>query len=87
MVEGQDVYIIISHHLAPMPEIYMPKPGKEKPKGVQNRMKGLEWIMNHVADSGDDSGVFYFADDDNTYDLRLFEEVHSVSRTLTKRAR
>ena len=61
-----------------MPEKYSSKPASQKPKGVENRMKGLEWILNHAKDSGDDSGVFYFADDDNTYDLRLFEEVYHL---------
>ena len=40
-------------------------------KGVSNRNKGLEWIMEY----GEDDAVAYFADDDNTYDIRLFNEV------------
>ena len=39
--------------------------------GVSNRNKGLEWIMEY----GEDDAVAYFADDDNTYDIRLFNEV------------
>lgn len=42
-----------------------------KPRGVAGRNAGLKWILSNV--SGD--GVMYFADDDNTYDLRLFTEV------------
>lgn len=45
------------------------------PKGVANRNAGLKWIFDHVKTSGDDSGVIYFADDDNTYDVRLFNEI------------
>jgi hypothetical protein len=45
------------------------------PKGVSNRNAGLDWIIQNANETGDDSGVLYFADDDNTYDLRLFEEV------------
>ena len=41
-----------------------------KPRGVANRNLGLEWAIENV-----DDGVVYFADDDNTYDIRLFEEV------------
>lgn len=39
-----------------------------RPRGVSNRNCGLNWLRKHAVD-----GVFYFADDDNTYDLvRLF---------------
>ncbi|RZC35690.1 Glyco transf 43 domain containing protein [Asbolus verrucosus] len=56
-----------------MPEEYR----KEQfpPKGVSNRNKGLEWIRKNAR-----SGVIYFADDDNTYDLELFEEIRHTKR-------
>lgn len=44
-----------------------------KPKGVLQRNAGLAWIRRHV--SPKERGVVYFADDDNTYDLDIFEEV------------
>lgn len=43
---------------------------KVKPRGVSNRNRGLDWIRANASD-----GVLYFADDDNTYDLDIFEEV------------
>lgn len=43
----------------------------QQPRGVSNRMAALDWIRQN----GIRSGVIYFADDDNTYDIRLFEEV------------
>ena len=58
-----------SHLTAAMPEKYRKAKGA-KPRGVANRNLGLTWIINNV-----DDGVVYFADDDNTYDLRLFQEV------------
>lgn len=61
----------------PMPEYYRKKPWYERPKGVSNRVAGLDWIYNYTKSIGDTSGVLYFADDDNTYDIRLFEEVIS----------
>ncbi|CAL4131623.1 unnamed protein product, partial [Meganyctiphanes norvegica] len=51
-----------------MPAKYHAK--EHKPKGVANRLAGLQWIRDNAKD-----GVFYFADDDNTYDIRLFEEM------------
>lgn len=45
---------------------------KVKARGVSNRNKGLQWIRQNFVDA---NGVIYFADDDNTYDLRLFDEV------------
>ena len=52
-----------------MPTKY--KNGKgAKPRGVANRNLGLEWAIENV-----DEGVVYFADDDNAYDIRLFDEV------------
>lgn len=43
-----------------------------KARGVANRNKALEWILQN----GNENGVFYFADDDNTYDSELFTEVN-----------
>lgn len=45
-----------------------------KPRGVLQRNKGIAWLREHP-DELDHNGVVYFADDDNTYDIRLFEEV------------
>lgn len=51
-----------------MPEQFRKK--KVKPRGVSNRNRGLEWIRANAT-----KGVLYFADDDNTYDISLFQEV------------
>jgi len=46
------------------------------PRGVLQRNAGLAWLRSHLDTlSPESSGVLYFADDDNTYDLRLFDEV------------
>ena len=50
------------------------------PKGVSNRNAGLRWIYDHVNATGDSRGVFYFADDDNTYDIRILEEIRYTQR-------
>lgn len=64
-----------THLIAPMPEEFKKKKKGPKPRGVSNRNKGLEWIRQNAKD-----GVLYFADDDNTYDLDIFEEMRHTRR-------
>ncbi|KAG5877263.1 hypothetical protein JTB14_009759 [Gonioctena quinquepunctata] len=64
-----------SYMVAPMPAEYKNKTKGPKPRGVSNRNKGLEWIRQHVT-----TGVLYFADDDNTYDLDLFNEIRYTKK-------
>ena len=45
-----------------------------KPRGVLQRNKGLSWIRENYS-AKNCNGVVYFGDDDNSYDLRLFEVV------------
>ncbi|XP_071521050.1 galactosylgalactosylxylosylprotein 3-beta-glucuronosyltransferase P-like [Panulirus ornatus] len=51
-----------------MPSKYQKE--RNKPRGVANRMAGLNWVRENAKD-----GVLYFADDDNTYDIRIFEQM------------
>lgn len=49
-----------------------------KPRGVEQRNEGLRWLReDRRAQQGgyNQQGVVYFADDDNTYSLQIFEEV------------
>lgn len=49
-----------------------------KPRGVEQRNEGLRWLReDRRPRPGEDRqrGVVYFADDDNTYSLQIFEEV------------
>ncbi|RMB90532.1 hypothetical protein DUI87_33133 [Hirundo rustica rustica] len=43
------------------------------PRGAEQRNRALRWLRD--TRGRDEPGVVYFADDDNTYSLRLFEEV------------
>ena len=57
------------------PKYYSIKPGsKTKPRGVAQRNAALHWLRTHHS-LDNCNGVVYFGDDDNKYDLRLFEEV------------
>lgn len=48
-------------------------------RGVDQRNLGLRWIRENIKDT---TGVVYLADDDNTYDIELFEEVGIHSKVL-----
>ncbi|RUS83156.1 hypothetical protein EGW08_009103, partial [Elysia chlorotica] len=50
-----------------------------KPRGVLQRNAGLDWLRNqkHIVA---DRGVLYFADDDNTYSLDLFQEMRYTQK-------
>ena len=63
------------HALTP-PEIKLKynDPTWLKPKGVLQRNAGLKWIRENL-NPVQNNGVVYFADDDNTYSLEIFEEV------------
>ena len=42
---------------------------------MEQRNTGLKWLREQQTNS---SGVVYFADDDNKFDLRVFAEVRAV---------
>ncbi|KAF4523537.1 hypothetical protein B566_EDAN011985 [Ephemera danica] len=44
-----------------------------KPRGVLQRNTALQWLHDNLGP--DDLGVVYFADDDNSYSIQLFEEL------------
>lgn len=56
-----------------------PTPGtvklKRYGKGVASRRKALDWVRANAED-----GVLYFADDDNSYDIRVFEEMRPTKK-------
>lgn len=66
-----------AHMTSPMPNIY--RKDRYKPRGVASRRAGLKWVLKHHNDN-DGKGIVYFADDDNTYDLALFDEIRKTER-------
>lgn len=51
-----------------------------KARGVEHRNLGLKWIRDNFKSGS--RGVVYFGDDDNTYDLRIFEQVSNTAIKL-----
>jgi len=62
-----------THISSPQPDIYRTAKLKYNPRGVSSRRAGLDWVIKNRDPSED--GVVFFGDDDNTYDLRLLEEI------------
>ena len=58
------------------------KPRWTKSRGTEQRNVGLEWIRDNIKPN-ETKGVVYFADDDNTYDIRLFDEVTVFSSFIS----
>ncbi|KAI5646196.1 glycosyltransferase family 43 domain-containing protein [Phthorimaea operculella] len=51
--------------------------------GVEQRNLALEWLKNHLATIEDKRGVVYFMDDDNTYSLKVFDEMRKINKVGT----
>lgn len=49
-----------------------------KARGVNQRNTGLRWIRSNVKYNADTRSVIYFMDDDNTYSLKLFDEMKRI---------
>ena len=45
-----------------------------RPKGLSGRNCALDWLKNNKIMTG----IIYFADDDNFYDIKLFNEVRNL---------
>uniref|UniRef100_A0A452F094 Galactosylgalactosylxylosylprotein 3-beta-glucuronosyltransferase n=1 Tax=Capra hircus TaxID=9925 RepID=A0A452F094_CAPHI len=50
------------------------------PRGTMQRNLALRWLREAFPRNSSQPGVVYFADDDNTYSLELFEEMRSTRR-------
>lgn len=73
---------LIQHLAEPTPSEFKLKAGDPSwkyPKGVWQRNRALDWIRTNLG-SLDPNGVLYFGDDDNTYDLELFQEMRQTKK-------
>ncbi|KAJ1522854.1 hypothetical protein ONE63_002002 [Megalurothrips usitatus] len=73
-----------THLVAPTPQEWKRKekePNWKKPRGVLQRNKALEWLRNELSyDVTTDQGVVYFADDDNSYSMEIFDEMRKIKK-------
>ncbi|XP_045479762.1 galactosylgalactosylxylosylprotein 3-beta-glucuronosyltransferase I isoform X1 [Harmonia axyridis] len=54
-------------------------PRWKKHRGVEQRNAALKWIREHIKPHGSKK-VIFFMDDDNTYDVKIFEEIMKVHK-------
>lgn len=59
------------HLLGPRPQTHL---DKRSGRGVSNRLAGLNWLRSQFTGTSTE-GIIYFADDDNSYDVRVFDEM------------
>ncbi|XP_054598841.1 galactosylgalactosylxylosylprotein 3-beta-glucuronosyltransferase 1 isoform X2 [Nothobranchius furzeri] len=50
------------------------------PRGTMQRNLALRWLRETFNPNSSQAGIVYFADDDNTYSLELFEEMRSTRK-------
>ncbi|CAG4945935.1 unnamed protein product [Parnassius apollo] len=48
--------------------------------GVEQRNVALNWLREHLMKIHDKRGVVYFMDDDNTYSLKVFDEMRKINK-------
>ena len=69
-----------THIVSPLPSIYKGLPKHMTARGVSSRRAALKWILQRHSKSCQQKAVVYFADDDNTYDLRIFEQMRTTEK-------
>lgn len=75
----EDSGLIYTHLAASTPPNYKlgkNDPNWKKPRGVEQRNAALHWLRENLKPS--DKGIVFFADDDNTYAVKLFHEVRAL---------
>ncbi|XP_019771079.1 galactosylgalactosylxylosylprotein 3-beta-glucuronosyltransferase I [Dendroctonus ponderosae] len=78
----EDSRLIVTHlvaQTAPYEKVKDKNPKARRHRGVEQRNAGLRWLRDNLV-AGKDKGVVYFMDDDNTYSVKLFDEIAKVKR-------
>ncbi|XP_076381638.1 glucuronyltransferase I [Megalopta genalis] len=53
-------------------------PNWKKPRGVEQRNTALHWLRENRKTT--EKGIVFFADDDNTYSIKLFQEMEKIQK-------
>ncbi|XP_003121311.1 galactosylgalactosylxylosylprotein 3-beta-glucuronosyltransferase 2 isoform X1 [Sus scrofa] len=79
---------LVSRFLAraglPSTHLHVPTPRRYKrpglPRATEQRNAGLAWLRQRHGNQRAQPGVLFFADDDNTYSLELFQEMRTTRK-------
>ncbi|XP_050298106.1 galactosylgalactosylxylosylprotein 3-beta-glucuronosyltransferase I isoform X3 [Anthonomus grandis grandis] len=77
-----DSQLIVTHLVAktaPFEKLKDKNPKVKRHRGVEQRNTALKWLRDNLV-LGRDKGVVYFMDDDNTYSIKLFNEISKVKK-------
>lgn len=73
-----------THIASPIPVSYKSLSREKTPRGVSSRRAGLRWVLKRHGSlknrCPNAAAVIYFADDDNTYDFRIFEQIRTTKK-------
>ncbi|XP_050599400.1 galactosylgalactosylxylosylprotein 3-beta-glucuronosyltransferase I isoform X2 [Bombus affinis] len=77
----EDSGLLYTHLAAVTPPNYKlgrNDPNWKKPRGVEQRNAALQWLRENRRPT--DKGIVFFADDDNTYSIKLFHEMEKIQK-------
>ncbi|KAL9889262.1 galactosylgalactosylxylosylprotein 3-beta-glucuronosyltransferase S-like [Glossina fuscipes fuscipes] len=69
----QKFHIPFTHLSNRLPDVFYN--AKFEPQGFEDKEAGIKWLRTRNITTG----ILYFGNDDNTYDLKLFQEIRSTS--------
>nr|XP_008192881.1 PREDICTED: galactosylgalactosylxylosylprotein 3-beta-glucuronosyltransferase I [Tribolium castaneum] len=77
LTESDLIYTHLNAKTPPFEKLKDKDPRWKRHRGVEQRNTALKWLRENLK-LGKDKGVVYFMDDDNTYNVRVFQEMNKI---------
>ncbi|KAI4463407.1 galactosylgalactosylxylosylprotein 3-beta-glucuronosyltransferase beta-13-glucuronyltransferase [Holotrichia oblita] len=77
--ESHLIYTHLAAKTPPFEKLKDKDPRWKKHRGVEQRNAGLKWLRENLI-LNKNKGVVYFMDDDNTYSVKLFDEMRKIKK-------
>lgn len=78
LIESKLLYTHLTAKTPPFEKLHNAEPTWKKHRGVEQRNAGLDWLRENFQPHQQDA-VVYLMDDDNTYSVKLFQEISKVT--------